>query len=393
LGDKGTMKIQIPGIDWKTKPNPNEKEIKIQQRQRQLEVLMEWVTERISSFSDVPRVDDVVQYAFSVLGYKDLKRSEIAKRLRLHPAYLMSSSQKRGPTRWKRYRPIIANTLGILHGDLGYFSVKREYETPVTFRAGFLVLKDVLSRFTYVVIMRRNKSAESMVRAFTEILQQHKQRFGPLAHKIKSIAFDQETSVMSRKVQDFLREKNIAFHAFKYTASKSKMAEGAIRLIRTTMARLLRQHPTKRWWQLLDNVVAILNSQPIRINGKALKKTNGDPWRPRDVTVETLSEFRRDLLKADPAQMFGQYDISPQLVNFKFPVGTIVRPTLLVTSSAVVGEKRSEISLEDDTFVITEQLAYTNARFEVGRAYRCVNRRTQQEDIFDERDLAESIET
>ena len=92
------MKIQIPGIDWKTKPNQNEKEVKNQQRQRQLEVLMEWVTERISSFSDVPRVDDVVQYAFSVLGYKDLKRSEIAKRLRLHPAYLMSSSQKRGPT-------------------------------------------------------------------------------------------------------------------------------------------------------------------------------------------------------------------------------------------------------------------------------------------------------
>jgi hypothetical protein len=41
--------------------------------------------------------------------------------------------------------------------------------------------------------------------------------------------------------------------------------------------------------------------------------------------------------------------------------------------------------------VVTEQLAYVNARFEVGRAYRCVNRRNQQEEIFDERDLAESV--
>ena len=389
------MKIQVnknSSLNWKTKTNQDEKKEKKQQRQRELDVVMEWVSERISTFSDIPRVDDVVQHAYAILGYRDLKRSEIAKRLRLHPAYLMSSSQKRGPKRWKRYRPIIANTLGMLHGDLGYFSVKREYETPVTYRAGFLVLKDVLSRFTYVVILRRNKSAESMVRAFTDILQQHKQIYGPLAHNIKSIAFDQETSVMSRKVQEFLQENNIAFHAFKYTASKSKMAEGAIRLIRTTMARLLQQHPEKRWWQVLDNVVSILNSQPIRIHGKALRRSNGESvWRPRDVTVETLSEFRRDLLKADPAQFFGQYDISPRLVNFKFPVGTVVRPTLLVTSSAVVGEKRSEVSLEQDSFVVTEQLAYVNARFEVGRAYRCVNRRNQQEEIFDERDLAESV--
>ena len=389
------MKIQVnktSGLHWKTKTNQDEKKEKKEIQQRQLDVLMDWVSERISTFSDVPRVDDVVQHAYAILGYRDLKRSHIARRLRLHPAYLMSSSQKRGPMRWKRYRPIIANTLGMLHGDLGYFSVKREYETPVTYRAGFLVLKDVLSRFTYVVILRRNKSAESMVRAFTDILQQHKEIYGPVAHNIKSIAFDQETSVMSRKVQAFLQENNIAFHAFKYTASKSKMAEGAIRLIRTTMARLLQQHPEKRWWQALDNVVSILNSQPIRIHGKALRRSNGESvWRPRDVTVETLSEFRRDLLKADPAQFFGQYNISPRLVNFKFPVGTVVRPTLLVTSSVVVGEKRSEVSLEQDSFVITEHLAYVNARFEIGRAYRCVNRRTQQEEIFDERDLAESV--
>jgi hypothetical protein len=57
-----------------------------------------------------------------------------------------------------------------------------------------------------------------------------------------------------------------------------------------------------------------------------------------------------------------------------------------------VGEKRSEVSLEKDPFVVTEQIPYVNARLEVGRSYRCSNLRTREEEIFDESDLAESLE-
>ena len=366
-----------------------------ERQSRELDEVMEWVSERLASESGVPRVDDVVRHAYTVLGYRDLKRADIAKRLRLHPAYLMSSSQTRGKKRWKRYRPILANALGHLHGDLGFFAVRREYETPVTFRAGYLILKDVLSRFTYVTILQRTKSAESMVRAFQDVLEQHARFFGPENgsssssgghHRILSIAFDQETSVMSKKVQDFLRDNHIAFHPFQYTASKSKMAEGAIKLVRKAMARLLWNQPKRRWWRLMDKVVAILNNQLIRVNNRTL------PWRPVDVNKRNLAQFRRALHKADPVRFFGQYELSSRHVRFKYPEGSIVRPKLIVTSSAVVGEKRSEVSLEADAFVVTRQLAYVNARFEVGRAYRCTNRRTGQEEIFDQDDLAASAE-
>ena len=366
-----------------------------ERQSRELDEVMEWVSERLASESGVPRVDDVVRHAYTVLGYRNLKRADIAKRLRLHPAYLMSSSQTRGKKRWKRYRPILANALGHLHGDLGFFAVRREYETPVTFRAGYLILKDVLSRFTYVTILQRSKSAESMVRAFQDVLEQHARFFGPENgsssssgghHRILSIAFDQETSVMSKKVQDFLRDNHIAFHPFQYTASKSKMAEGAIKLVRKAMARLLWNQPKRRWWRLMDKVVAILNNQLIRVNNRTL------PWRPVDVNKRNLAQFRRALHKADPVRFFGQYELSSRHVRFKYPEGSIVRPKLIVTSSAVVGEKRSEVSLEADAFVVTRQLAYVNARFEVGRAYRCTNRRTGQEEIFDQDDLAASAE-
>jgi len=360
-----------------------------QEKERQLGVLMEWVSERIATKSDVPRVSDVVRHAYTVLGFRNLKSGDIARRLRLHPAYLMSSSQTRGKSRWRRYRPIVSNTLGLLHGDIGFFSVRREYETPATFRAGFLVLRDVVSRFTYATILRRNRKADEMVRAFQRIFQQHNEAFGvgPGSYRIKSISFDKETSVMSKKVQDFLSHSNVAFHAFQYSSSKSKFAEGAIRIIRTKMARLTAVYPEARWWNLLQGVVDSLNDQLLVIRGKQLK------WRPREVNAQTLDQFREDLFKADRAQFFAQFGISPQLVSFKYPVGSVVRPKLIVTSSAVVGEKRSETSLVRDPFVVTEQLAYVNARFEVGRAYRCVNRSTREEEIFDEHDLAESSAT
>jgi hypothetical protein len=356
-----------------------------ERRTQQLDVLMDWVTQQLASKTSVPRKHDVVRHAYVELGYRNLTPAEIARRLRLHPAYVMSSSQSRGVRRWKRYRPIITNTLGMLHGDLGYFSVKREYETPVTFRAGYLVLKDVLSRFTYAVILNRTKSADSIVRAFEKILQQHQLQLGD-SHPIISVSFDQETSVMSRKVQDFLRERHIAFHAFRYSSSKSKMAEGVIRLIRTKMARLTQQHPNQHWWVLLKDVVDMLNNEEIFVNGQGLG------WRPNQVRQDTLRQFRRDLLKADPAQFFGQYAVFPRPVKFKFPVGSIVRPKLIITSSAVVGEKRSEVSVERDYFVVTEHIPYVNARLDVGRAYRCLNPRTQEEEVFDEHDLAASVQ-
>ena len=141
-----------------------------------------------------------------------------------------------------------------------------------------------------------------------------------------------------------------------------------------------------RWWKIMDAAVLALNSRPIKVNGKTLS------WTPMDVNAINLSRFRQDVEKADPVQHFGQFEINRSLVNFKYPVGSIVRPKLLVTSSAAIGEKRSEVSLEKDAFVVAEQHAYVNARFEAGRAYRCVNRRTREEEIFDESDLAESAE-
>lgn len=354
-------------------------------RQQELDVLMEWVSEQHRSKFYVPRLSDVIKYAYTTLGYQQLTQSAISRRLRLHPAYHMNSSQKRTYHRGKRYRPIIVNTLGTLHGDIGFFAVTREYETPARYRGGYIILKDVLSRFLYVAILNKNRNANSIIQGFQKIFNQHSKQFGPDGHKIKSIAFDRETSVMSKKVQNFLLENNISFHPFKYSASKSKMAENAIRLIRTDIKRLANPQKKLYWWNLMDSIVSSLNQKEIVINKKHLG------WAPADINKTNLHRFLQDLDNADPAHYFGQFEIATHQVKFKYPVGSVVRPKLIVTSSAVIGEKRSEVNLEKDPFIVREHIAYVNAQLEAAPAYRCFNPETTEEEIFDENDLAESM--
>jgi hypothetical protein len=354
---------------------------------KQLEAVMDWVTSRLDA-NDVPRVVDVVNYAQTEMGFKNLKKAVIARRLRLHPAYLMSSSQKwRVGPRSGNFRPIVANNLGNLHADLGFYPIVRDYPTPVKKRGGYLVAKDVLSRYVYVSVLDGNRKAPAIIKAFQDILRQHAEAF-PDGHLIQSVGFDKETSVMSRDVQQFLKDNNIAFHAFEMSSTKSKVAERAIGQIRNIMIRLMNKfEKLQPWWKHIDFCVAILNSRRIEIGNTLLDYT------PKDVNQKNLEDFLFQVHKADPAVFFNQFELAPELVDFKYPVGTFVRPKLLVTSSAVLGEKRSEVTLEQTVFVILQQVPYVTRGFFVGKAYKCQNLEHKRKiQIFDERDLAETLE-
>jgi hypothetical protein len=324
------------------------------------QVLYEWLTER-ARFNDVPRMSDIMN---QVTG---LSRKEVRKVLEIHPYFKMNLRQQRAPLRSRNYRPVSVSNLGHWHADIGYFSVNKRYSTPVTYRAGYLVAKDVLSRYVYATPLLKTKSAESMIRAFKELFKMHKEKHPNVL--IKSIAFDQETSVMSNKVQSFLKSENIAFHFFEFSSSKAKFAEGAIRLIREKMAVLMRRNnPKDRWWNLLPLVVDNLNRQPIVVDGKKIGN-----YCPADVSADNVKDFLRELHKKVPAYFFSQYNLAPGLVMFKYNVGTLVRAKLIVTSSEVVGNKRSENNLTKEVFVIEEQVPYVTRNMRVGIAYKCRN--------------------
>lgn len=351
--------------------------------EEQLKTLMEWVTLELAE-GRVPRVIDVVEYALKTRGYTKLTRARIAGALRLHPSYMMNSSQQRQRKRSRKHRSVTVNSLGTLHADIGFFTLSRDYSTPKTYQAGYLIAKDVLSRYTYGVIIKKNRTAPSMVRAFTTLLEQHQRAF-PGGHRIQSISFDRETSVMSKLVQTFFKENFIQFHAFQHTSSKAKFAESSIRQLRTTIKRLLLSHPEERWWTIFDRAIQALNQQPIVIRGIKL------PWRPIDINQSNVNDFLDQLYKKIPVQLHTQSPIAPGVVkNFSFNVGDYVRTKKIITSSALIGEKRSEISLDPDIFVVTDTLAYLTSASTINKAYICENVRTRETEVFDEHDVAKT---
>jgi hypothetical protein len=339
------------------------------------QALYDWLSERVR-FNDVPRMPDIMSHSGG------LSRKEVRKVLEMHPYFKMNLRQQRAPHRSRMYRPVSVSSLGHWHADIGYFSVNKRYAMPVTYRAGYLVAKDVLSRYVYATPLLKTKSAESMIRAFQELLRTHYGRHPQVP--VKSVAFDREASVMSKKVQDFLKSENITFHSFEMSASKAKFAEGAIRLIREKMAVLMKRNdPKDRWWTLLPSVVDNLNSQPIIVDGK---KIGG--YCPKDVNADNVKHFLGLLQKKVPSYYFSQFDLAPGLVEFKYNVGTLVRAKLIVTSSEVVGNKRSENNLTSEVFVVEKQVPYVTKNMQVGIAYKCRNAdQPEKVEVFQEDEI------
>jgi len=355
-----------------------------EEAEQKLSALMGWVDSQLEA-GHAPRTVDVVDRARESAEFAGLTADQVRARLRLHPSYLMTSTQQRDPARSRKYRSISVTSLGHLHGDICFFGLSHEYEMPPRYRSGALVLRDVLSRYAYAVPLRGSRTSSSMVSAFSEVLRQHGSKFD---HKIQSISFDKERSVMSRQVQDFFAQNHIKFYFFEFSSSKAKVAENLIRQIRTTMARLATAGTEKRWWHLLDTVLSDINSRPILVNGRRL-----GGYAPRDVTAATLPDFLKILHKQNPHLLFNHFGIDSRLVKFKFELGALVRPKLVVTSSAVLGTKRSTVTLEQALFRVTKQHAYLTAANTVGRSYFCerVDKAGGDSHFFDEQDLALSL--
>ena len=352
---------------------------------QQLELVLEWVTNQFKKYQP-PRFSDVVDYAYRVMGFKTLKQSALRKALRLHPGYAVNARQSRFPKFASKQRPILVNNVGCLQCDLGFFAITREYETPVTFRSGYLVAKDILSRFTYVAILHKTKSAESLQKAFEEVFK--KFRIQNPGKKVTSVAFDKEPAIMGKLMQNYFKERQVSFHAFENSASKSKMAELTIRLLRETIARLKYESAEKRWWHLLPVAVDVLNTQPIKVNNKYIKQKDGNYFRPIDVNDFNVDYFIKQLHKVAPAYYFSQFSVAPSMVKFKFNIGDYVKPKLISTSSDVIGVKRSEVTLENEIFVITKRLGYVSRTLTVEPLYVCKSTVTNKIESFEENIIA-----
>lgn len=343
-----------------------------------VEQLQHWLRGQLMQ-KNVPRLHDVWKYAQANVRPK-LSRKQVATVVRLNKHYLQVMPQQRIPKRSRKYRPIITNALGYMHGDVGFFSVQSHYPTPPKYRAGFLVLVDVLSRLVYLEVLHFNRKAPAIIAALKKILDRHNKTHD---YPIRGLSFDLERSVISNKMQKFLHQHHIKFTSFKLSQSKAKFAENAIRLVRQKMDVLEKHNEYKqRWWNLLDDVEKMLNNRPIMINNALL------PFTPAQVTGKNVHELIAAIQQRSPAHYFSQFNIDPRLVQFKYRIGDYVKAKTIVTSSSVLGLKRSVHQLTVETFIIVQRKPYFNRDSNIGVAYLCKDINSEVVHEFNEEDLA-----
>lgn len=350
-----------------------------EEKQVSLDRLREWIDSQLS-LGSVPRSSDILEW--STRNKLTLSKAEIRKAVRLHPSYEASSHQQRDRFASRKDRLITTNTLGQLHCDIGFFPVVRRYETPPTFRFGFLIAVDVLSRFIYLEILGAKRESKTLIRVFKKILKNH-----PKNHPILTISFDKENAMRSAEMDRFLAEHHLGKKLFGFSSSKAKMAENGIKRVRTEVERLMMDNPERRWWSLLPQVAKDLNSKEIIVEGKKMG------FAPKDIDSHNVDEFVKRLQKKVPAYYFSQFRIPTQFVKYKFKIGDIVRPKSLLASSQVIGVKRSQVNLEPQRFRIESLHPFTTKDLHARPGYRCINVEYGDLEIFAEQDIALSSDS
>ena len=331
-------------------------------------------------FGQVPRLSDVKAWV-KENGLK-IPHKKIKSLYDLQDETMMNRRQQRQKLRGGKWRPIVVNNLGHWHCDIGFFSLSKKYATPPTYRAGFLVAKDILSRHVYATPLLKNRKAPAIIKAFKILFQHHQERFPGVP--VLSISFDQEKSIKGKQVQKFLKDLGIRFKPFEMSDSKAKHAENAIRQIREATTVLERRNdPKDRWWNLLPTVVETLNERPIIVDKKHMKLS------PKEITLKNLPVFKQRLFKSVPAFYWAQYPLSVEWTTWKYDIGTTVRAKKIAVSSAVIGNKRSELSVTKELFVIEEKVPYVTRNMRYGKAYRCRNLHTDGIEVFQEDEIVE----
>ena len=347
------------------------------EREKAKKLLEEWLTERLR-YNEVPRLVEAIDWAKRT--GQPLRQRDVRQTMRLHPAYMLNMPQQLMARGSRMYRPVVVNELGTWHADIGYFSTNRRYRMPERYRHGYLVAKDVLSRRIYATPLLGSKDAKSLVQAFEVLFAEHSRDLPNVP--VRSVSFDQERSVVGKRVQEYLANRGVAFHAFHMSSSKAKFAEGAIRQIRSVMARLMKlNRKGDTWYKLLPEVVKTLNGQEVYVSGHKLG------YAPVEIDETNVEAFKRKLFSSAPAYFWAQFDLAPGLVDFKYEIGTVVRAKLLATSSALLGQKTSEVNLTEETFEITKKVPYVTRKLTVGRAYSCKNLRTGRIEVFQEDEI------
>lgn len=174
------------------------------------------------------------------------------------------------PVRYKfpRRKVIVSGPHQQWQADLVDVSSLSRYNSGIKF---LLTCIDVFSKKAWVVPLK-NKSGSSLVDAFTSITD-------PLP---RSLQTDKGTEFINRLFQKWLKNNNIHFFTTENDDIKAGIVERFNRTLKVKLWRYFTKHNTKKYLQILDDIVDAYNRSPHRSIGMAPndvnKSTKGKVW-------------------------------------------------------------------------------------------------------------------
>ena len=200
-----------------------------------------------------------MQKIYSEIRSSPSYSSKIADFLRQNENY--SLHRRIVKRKFPRRKIITHYPFQIFQADLIEYS-QRSYSYANHGYRFILIVIDCFSKMLYAEAVKR-KSSEYMADAIDNIFKQ-------FDYFPNSLITDKGLEFYNSKVQAVLRKYGINhYHMKTKTAWKTPMAERVIRTIKTRLERYFRKNQTKKWYDVLQEIVKDYNRTPHRVIGMA----------------------------------------------------------------------------------------------------------------------------
>ena len=314
----------------------------------------EWVKSQLELFT-TPRHLEIIRLA-KQYGISRAKAISLLKRD--FPSY-QSTGRPQFPWPVKTYRNQVFSFYGTVAADLAFFSkqsfelrglgITRMEDNPA------LVMIDVATRFCIVEVLRKGKSAKSIVNGCRRAFEKYYSQMGIYP---KLVLSDQEAGIKSKLIREYFLETKTKLKTFSYSRKKSYMAENMIRILRGSLAILKKYHSNRKmtWISLIDSVVEDHNATKIVMHKTPLS------YAPRDITPKTFPKYQQEIYEKIPGSGMIPFAIAPQLFRWKLPLQTRVNLIKKAISVPGIGTKASEQPLDDAIWIIKKRLVHVNVQ-------------------------------
>lgn len=279
----------------------------------------------------------------NILTNYELKRYVKKRKLNLAKSVIanlrdevLATALYQKPLKIQAFQTVTHDRLGLLSVDFAYY--KKEWSSYNSGYVGFLMVNSVIANKWQTIPMKSRNTAE-FEKALEEICMTN------TFPAVSTILSDRETTIFSKNFQKKMKDRyKVKFH-FIHRYNKSWSSELAIRHVKTDLSIALQSTGSKKWINLLPEVV----------NNHNRKIIEGTTFTPNDVNDNNFFDFINELHDDTDATMnFATNSIdSRSILNkkwlkqiFKFRINEKV----LVSRYSLEGRKAFEKTSVEGTF-------------------------------------------